>query len=338
MVNCDKNVFVQHKIRDFMLTSAFYFSLAAYTAKAQAQTLMMPEKNQTQDKHRTAMTYDINVGADNISALIVDKNTATFYNDLTPNISFSLEDKQGNGAKVSVAEQIVYDGNEFSHALDKLMIECYKKVKNDGELFLMVGRDNTQGSGDVPLAIDYMADTSDDEAFSNNAPYMVLGYRKNENFFELGIIQNTNSGEYTFIPNMKNVDFFGRGYLSATIKNGGEIGMELAAHLGKYSRLGIANINFTKGNFGAKALVQYDFMNEEAKCLVRAYQKLKSGAAIIGEIAHRGKECGVDFRLGAGKNGLQVFTQYNTRDKLLQCGASYTFSLNKRFYNGNGCR
>lgn len=114
-------------------------------------------------------------------------------------------------------------------------------------------------------------------------------------------------------------------------KDDTELSAELAAHVGKHSRTDIAGINFMKNGFGGKALLQYDFKNDETKYLLRAYQKLHKGFALIEEIAHRGNDCGVDLRLCATKNGLQVFTMYNTEDKTLQLGASYFFGLNKKF-------
>lgn len=332
MVNLLKNVFNQHKIRDFMLSAAFYLSLAALTVdKAQAQTPTESKKDKTPDKHKTSLNYDLTIGADNLSALIVDKKTATFYNDLMPQISASAENKRGDRVKISLVEQLFYNDDKITDELGTLMIECYKKIKNDGELFLKIGRDNTQGNDDLPPAIDYTADTVDDEAFSNNAPHMVLGYRKNGHFIELGAIQNIGCGNYAFIPNLKQADFFGKGHVALLNKNDTELNAELATHLGKHSRTGIADINFMKNGFGGKALLQYDFKNDETKYLLRAYQKLHKGFALIEEIAHRGKDCGVDLRLCATKNGLQVFTMYNTEDKMLQFGASYFFGLSKKF-------
>lgn len=120
------------------------------------------------------------IGADNLSVLIVDEKTATFYNDLMPQISASAENKRGDQIKISFVEQLLYDDNKIIDELGTLMIECYKKIKNNGELFLKIGRDNTQGNDDLTPAIDYTADTVDDEAFSNNAPHMVLGYKKTD--------------------------------------------------------------------------------------------------------------------------------------------------------------
>ena len=97
MVNWLKNVFNQQKIRDFMLSAAFYLSLAALTAdKAQAQTLSEPKKDKIPDKHKTSLNYDLTIGAENLSVLIVDEKTATFYNDLMPQISVSAENKRGD--------------------------------------------------------------------------------------------------------------------------------------------------------------------------------------------------------------------------------------------------
>lgn len=331
MVNLIKSITQQRKIRDFMLTAAFYLSLAGLSAnKAHAQTPITPEQDKTPDKNKTSLNYNLEIAIDNLSALIADEKTVTFYNDLAPSIVASLENKKGDGAKITASEMFVYDGSKITPALNTLMLECYKKVKNGGELFLKVGRDNTQGNDDLPPAVDYTADTVDDEAFSNNAPHMVLGYRKDGHFIELGTIQNIDFRDYAFIPNMQKIDFFAKGHLAILNKDNTELSTELTTHLGKHSQTGIADVNFMKNGIGAKASLQYDFKNDETKYLLRAYQKLKNGFALIEEIAHRGKECGVDFRLCAGKKGLQVFAMYNTEDKLLQLGTSYSFSVGKK--------
>ncbi len=327
MTNFENNSVKQHKVRDFMLTSALCLAAASAATEASAQSAS--ENTDTPAKNKTSLSHNIDVGFDNLSALVVDEKTTTFYNNFMPYVSASVEDDKGHKASVSAVELLIYDGNNVTPVLTKLMAEFDKKFKDGGQLFLKIGRENTQGGDVFPNAIDYKADALDVINFGNSAERMVLGYEKNGSFIELGTIQNTGTGKFVILPNMKEADFWGKGHLSLLIKCGAKIELEGAARLGSHAKLGIAGLGVTKGGFGAKALVERDFENNDTKCLVRAYQNLKNGTKVIGELVHAGKGQGLDLRLGLGKKGIQLFTQYNTKDKAAQIGASYIFGGKK---------
>ena len=80
------------------------------------------------------------------------------------------------------------------------MAELSKQMKDGSELFLKMGRENTQGGDVFPNAIDYMAE-NDVVDFGNKVERMVLGYRKGGNFVELGTAWDTGTGKYIFMPN-----------------------------------------------------------------------------------------------------------------------------------------
>ncbi len=329
MTDLNNNIVKQRTFRDFVLSASLLIATTTAATEAQAQK-NQPENNGNINKNKTELTYDVSVGFDNLSALVLDEKTATFYNNLQPNISASVEDDNGNKASISALELLIYDGNSVTPVLAKLMTEFSKKFKNGGELFLKVGRENTQGGDVFPNAVNYTANTKDIVNFGNSAERMVLGYKKNGSFVELGTIQDTGTGKYVILPNMKEADFWGKGHLSLLTKCGVNFELEGAARLGSHNQMGIAGIGINKNGFGAKALFERDFKNNDNKCLVRAYQNLKNGSKVIGEFVHAGKGKGCDFRLGFGKNGLQVFADYNTKNKNANIGASYTFGMNKK--------
>ena len=310
----------------FMTSMAFCLAIAA-TAKAQTQTPTAPEKDTSKDKSET--THRVDVGFDNFSALVLDEKTATFYNDFQPFVNASIEDGHGHKAGVSALELVIYDGKTITPVLAKFMAELDKKFNDGGELFLKVGRENTQGGFVFPNDIGYAAESKYVPPFANNSERMVLGYMKNGSFIELGTMQNTGTGKYVIIPNMDEIDFWGKGHLSLLTKSGIKVDLEAATRLGAHSQMGMVGTTVKGENFGMSALAIRDFKNNDNKCLVRAYKNLKSGAKIIGEIAHRGQGKGIDIALGADKSGMQVFTQYNTADKGTQVGVSYTLGGKK---------
>ncbi len=329
MTNFEENIVKQHKVRDFMLTGAFYLAAAATVSEVQAQTSVLPERDVNQEKNKTTLTHNVEVGFNNLSALVVDEKTTTFYNNFQPYLNASIEDNSGHRASVSALELVIYDGKTTTPILTKFMVELDKKLKDGGELFLKIGRENTQGGDVFPNSIEYTASAKDIVPFGNGMERMVLGYQKNGNFVELGIIQDKGAGKYVLIPNLDEADFWGKGHLSLLAKSGAKLEMEGAVRLGKHQKLGILSATYTNGGFGAKALVERDFNNDDTKSLVRAYQNLKNGSKIIGEIVQAGKGKDVDLRLGLGKKGMQVFAQYNTSDKKAQIGASYLFGAKR---------
>lgn len=333
MINFEKNPVKQRAIRDFILTSAL--CMAATTAVAQTQTSATPKDDVAQDKHKMSLTHNVEAGFDDLSALIINENSTTFYNDFQAHFNASIEDDRGHKASISALQLLIYDGNKTSPVLTKLMAEFDKKFKDGGELFLKFGRETTQGSDVFPNAIDYMADNYDVVTFGNGAELAVLGYRKDGNTIELGTIRDNGTGSFVLIPNMKESDFWGKGTLSLLQKSGVKIELEGAARLGKHAKLGLVGATVTKGGFGAKALVSHDFDNNDTKSLVRVYQNLKKGSKVIGELVHAGKGKGLDLRLGLGYKGIQVFTEYDTGNKSAQIGTSYFFGYNKTISKTN---
>ena len=327
MVNFIEDAIEQRCVRRFVTSMAFWVAVAA--TKAQAQTSATAEGDPVKDKSEVKGGHTVDVGFDNFSALVLDEKTTTFYNDLQPFLEASVEDGNGHKAGVSALELIIYDGKTVTPVLAKFMAELDKKFKDGGELFLKVGRENTQGGFVFPNGIGYAAESKYVPPFANNSERMVLGYMKNGSFIELGTIEDTGTGKYVIIPNMKEVDFWGKGHLSLLTKSGVCVDFEAAARLGAHSQMGIVGTTVKGENFGMSAMAIRDFKNNDNKCLVRAYKNLKSGTKVIGEIAHRGKGKGIDIALGAGKNGMQVFAQYNTADKGAQVGVSYTLGGKK---------
>ena len=330
MTNFEDNAVKQRKVRDFMMTGAF--CLAAATAATEVQAQTTPLQND-EAKNKTTIKHNIDVGFNNLSALVVDEKTTTFYNNLQPYVSASIEDKKGHKASFSAVELLIYDGNSMTPVLTKFMAELSKQMKDGSELFLKMGRENTQGGDVFPNAIDYMAE-NDVVAFGNSVERMVLGYRKGGNFVELGTAWDTGTGKYIFMPNKETADFWGKGHLSLLAKSGVKLELEGAARLGKNNQIGIASATLTNGGFGVKALIERDFKNNENKSLVRVYQNLKNGSKVIGELVHAGAGKGLDLRLGLGKKGMQVFAQYNTANKNAQIGASYFFGGKKNISKG----
>ncbi|MBQ9035786.1 MAG: hypothetical protein IJ099_07520 [Alphaproteobacteria bacterium] len=330
MTKFEENAVKQHRVRDYMVTGALLFATAAAATEAQAQTTA-PQNNDTPAKNKTNVSHDVNVGFDNLSALVLDEKTTFFYNNFQPYVSASAQDDKGHKASVSAVELLMYDSNskEVTPVLTKFMVELSKELKG-GELFLKAGRENTQGGDVFVNAIDFAADYKDVVSFGNNAERMVLGYRKDGNFVELGTMWDTGTGKYIVCPNKESADFWGKGHLSLLAKSGVKLELEAAARLGSHNQLGIASATLaTPSGFGAKALVERDFNNDDTKCLVRAYQNLKNGSKVISELVHAGKGQGVDIRLGLGKNGFQVFAEYGTKEKKAQLGVSYFFGGKK---------
>lgn len=330
MTKFEENIVKQHKVRDYMVTGAFLMATAAAATEAQAQTAV-PQNDDTPAKDKTTLTHNVDVGFDNLSAMVLDEKTTLFYNNLQPYVSASAQDDKGHKASITAVELLMYDNNskEITPVLTKFMLELSKELKG-GELFLQAGRENTQGGDVFPNAIDFAADYKDVISFGNSAERMTIGYRKNGSFVELGTMWDTGTGKYIVCPNKESADFWGKGHLSLLAKSGIKLELETAARLGSHNQLGIAGATLTTpGGFGAKALVERDFKNDDTKCLVRAYQSLQNGSKVIGELVHAGKGQGVDIRLGLGKKGMQVFAEYGTKENKAQLGVSYFFGGKK---------
>ncbi len=326
-----ENKIKQRKTCKYILSSMFYLAVASAAAKAQAQTAVAPDST-SGCKPTTGMTHRLAVGIDNISALAIEKDGTVFYNNLQPHVEAHTKTPRGYYADfAALVEVTVHNDDPVSSVLSKFTAEIGKKLHGGGELFVRVGREETQDADVSDNAIDYMAE-NDIEDFGNNVERLVFGLRdKNGNYLEAGTVWDTGTGKYIICPDKETADFWGRGSLSVLNKSNVRLSLEAATRLGANQRIGIAAATLeTTGGFGAMTLFERDFNHNENKCLVRIYKNLQNGSSIISELVHAGKGRGVDLRLGLGKKGMQIYAQYNTEKKQAGAGLSYTFNMQKK--------
>ena len=326
MTDFANNKIKQRKVCKYILSNLFYLAIASAAGDARAQTATASDSI-PQNKNKTGLS----AGVDNISALTVEKDATVFYNNIQPYVEAHAENSHGYYADFAALVEItVLNDDPVTSTLSKFTAELGKKLNNGGELFIKVGREETQDADVSEHAIDYMAE-NDTEDFGNSVERLVFGFRdKNGNYFEAGTVWDTGTGKYIICPDKNTADFWGRGHLSILNKSNIGISLEAAARLGAHHRLGIASATLeTAGGFGLKTMFERDFTNNENKELVRIYKNLKNGTAVIGELVHAGEGRGIDLRLGLGKKGLQIYAQYNTENKAPSAGISYTFGLKK---------
>lgn len=328
MTNFEDNAVKQRRVRDF-LGSALFIAMAATCAEASAQTNESPN-NDTTDKNKSGLKYDLSGGVANITAVTLEENGQCFYTNVEPHVEGSIDFGKGFAAKGKAMELLIYDSNskEITPILTTFMLELNKQMKDGGEFFLKMGRENTQGGDVFPNSIKRMAEDYI-VALGNSQESAAIGFRKNGNSFEGGLAWDTGTGKFIICP-PKDVDAWAKMSISILKNCGIDVALQAAARWGENSKKGIAGATITtQSGLGVKALFERDFKNNDNMSLVRVYQNLKNGSQVVGELVKTGKGKGLDIGLGYGAKGAQVFAKYNTETKVAQIGGSYSFDISK---------
>ena len=254
-------------VRNFITSTLL---MAALAAEAQEKTV--PQANEDNDPKTT-----ITVGANNIAALTIEKETTCFYNNLTPQFSARAKDDKGNYAEISGLEMLILNNSKFTPITAKFMAELGHKLGNGATIVFKAGRAPTEGDKVFDNALSYYADAFDAGVFGNAAERIVFGYTKDDNFVELGIIGTNGEGIYV-IPNPKHADFWAKSGISLLQKSGVKLSMTGATRLGSEAKELIASLRLqTNSGFGALAMVNHDFKNHQTNLNLRAWQDFISG-------------------------------------------------------------
>lgn len=338
MTNFEDNAVKQRRVRNF-LGSVLFVAMAATCAEASAQTNKSPN-NDPAEKNKSSIKHDLSAGVSNLTAVTIEENGQCFYTNVEPHAEGSIDFGKGFGAKGKAMELLIYnsDSKEITPILTTFMLELDKQMKNGGEFFLKMGRENTQGGDVFPNSIARMAEDYIVN-LGNSQEYGAFGYRKNGNSIEGGLAWDTGTGKYLILP-PKDVDSWAKMSISILKNCGVDVALQAAARWGENSQKGIAGATITTPEgLGVKALFERDFKNNDNMSLVRVYQNLKNGSQVVGELVKTGKGKGLDIGLGYGAKGAQVFAKYNTDDKAFQVGGSYSFDVSKTISrNKNGVR
>lgn len=271
---------------------------ATTAAFAQEQKVPPVYSDVCQDK------LTLTIGAQNISALTLQKEKTVFYNDLRPNVTACAHNAHGDYAQLKAMEVLILQDKDFTPITSRFMLELGKLTAGGGTIVFKAGREKTEGEALFDHAFEYYADARDAYQLANSAERIVFGYQKNHRFFELGIIGKNGDGFYV-IPNPQNSDFWLRTGLTLLQKTG-------TAHYEKDNQQYLIETEEADdSDFVANASNNYDFDEGRGNLGVRAWHDLQKGWQLIAEsVIDQNRD--VYVRSGAAKSGVQFSIEYGS--------------------------
>ena len=279
--------------------------LLTATTAAFAQEQKVPTIKSDVRSDRLTLT----LGAENISALTIERDKTVFYNDLRPNLTARACNGRGDYAQLKAMEVLILEDKNFTPITSKFMLELGKLTGNGGTVIFKAGREKTEGAALFDHALEYYADSRDAYQMANSAERLVFGYQKNNKFIELGIIGKNGDGFFV-IPNPKHADFWAKSGLTLLEKSGVKLNMSGAVRLGSKHKQLLSSIGISeRSGFGAGFLGNYDFAEKKGNIGLRAWKDFQRGWRIIAETVFN-QNRDLYIRNGADKGGIQFSVEY----------------------------
>jgi hypothetical protein len=279
--------------------------LLTATTAAFAQEQKVPTIKSYVRSDRLTLT----LGAENISALTIERDKTVFYNDLRPNLTARACNGRGDYAQLKAMEVLILEDKNFTPITSKFMLELGKLTGNGGTVIFKAGREKTEGAALFDHALEYYADSRDAYQMANSAERLVFGYQKNNKFIELGIIGKNGDGFFV-IPNPKHADFWAKSGLTLLEKSGVKLNMSGAVRLGSKHKQLLSSIGISeRSGFGAGFLGNYDFAEKKGNIGLRAWKDFQRGWRLIAETVFN-QNRDLYIRNGADKGGIQFSVEY----------------------------
>ena len=279
--------------------------LLTATTAAFAQEQQVPQINSDVRQDKLTLT----IGAENIAALTLKQDKTVFYDDLRPNLTARAENTHGDYAQLKAMEVLILEDQNFTPITSKFMLELGRLTGNGGVITVKAGREKTEGGALFDHALEYYADSRDAYQLANSVQRVVIGYQKDNQFIELGMVGQNGEGFYV-IPNPKKADFWAKTGLTLFQKGRAKSQMTAAVRYGKKHRQFLSSVGISeRSGFGAQLMGNYDFGEHKGNLGLRAWRDFKNGwQAITETIFNQNRDLYV--RGGAGKSGMQFSVEY----------------------------